>query len=179
MSHHTEVAAVSSVLDSNSDIHDPDIKSKEFIDQKNKSKYIKENISVNRIQNYRKRSTEEFLNTDERRNAADIIIKRARDYKIAFDTVENECSRDPTLVGSIAQVMHASQAITDGSECKIETLLPSAFIAAENLLLMEEAMRNLTDCGVPGLIPLELSRRVLDADIEDSKEIVVTADCDR
>jgi hypothetical protein len=92
-------------------------------------------------------------------------------YKSSFDALEDECSRDPNLIGSIAQIMHASQAMADGIECKIE-VLPSALIAAEDLL------RNLTDCGVPGLIPIELSRRVLDADIQGSKEIVVTEDCD-
>jgi hypothetical protein len=137
---------------------------------------MKEDIAASRVERFgksRKRTAEDFLNTDEKRICAEVIFKRARAYKIAFDVVEKECAEDMNLPGAIAQVFHASKAISECQECAIE-LLPVAFVAAEYLMQMQEAMQNLTDCGVPGIIPLEMSRRILDADIEGSKEIVFT-----
>jgi hypothetical protein len=173
---HTILLECTDSITSNIEKSDNDVESEESQYKNLKFENMREDIAANRVKRFeksRKRTAEDFLNTDERKKIAEVIFKRARAYKIAFDVVEKECAEDLNLPGAIAQVFHASKAISECQECVIE-LLPAAFVAAENLIHMQEAMQNLTDCGVPGIIPLEISRRVLDADIEGSQEIVFT-----
>ena len=173
---HTILLEYTDLITTNTEENDVDVESEECQYENHKSVNMREDIAairVERVGKNRKRTAEDFLNTNERRKCAEVILKRARAYKIAFNVVEKECAEDLNLPGSIAQVFHASKAISECRKCAAE-LLPAAFVAAENLLHMQEAMQKLTACGVPGIIPLELSRRVLDADIEGSKEIVFT-----
>lgn len=119
-----------------------------------------------------KRSAEFYIKASKRRqDLAAAVQSRATSYKASFKKVELICDLDTSIPGAIAQVQSAFSNIQQGlpnEASKVEFIR-----AAEHLFELHKAMRELEADGVPVLVSLELSRRVLDSDVVGSEEIMV------
>jgi hypothetical protein len=133
-------------------------------------------IQRNKSRKVKKRTLESFLFSESLRALADEVTKRAREYKEDFERVEELSNKDLTRPGSIAQVFAALQATKQSKGDETRILFPEAFQAALSYSSMQEATQALTDAGVPMLMSFELTRRVLDAEIPNSKPFYVVSE---
>lgn len=102
-----------------------------------------------------------FLKTNQMKNVAKELEECALNYKNDFKKVEEVCDKNPNIKGCIASVSDATN-----QKSKIK----QANKAAKSLKLMEDKKLELSNLGIPYHITGEICRRVLDSDVEDSKE---------
>ena len=117
------------------------------------------------------RTVEHYMTSDTRIQLSAEVIRLAEIYGDNFKQVEYICDSNINIPGSIAQVMMATNSLENGFYA--EDVIPEAVETARSLLLLDIAKKNLIDDGVPTIIVLEITRRVLDADIPNSREITI------
>ncbi len=123
-----------------------------------------------------KRTAEFYIKKSKlRQKLAEELQACAAKYKESFRRVEQICDADMTIPGAVAQVQSAFQTIKNKHS---ETEIRTEFIdAALDLINIHQAMDALEADGVPTIVSLELTRRILDSDVEGSREMMVS-DCD-
>jgi hypothetical protein len=112
----------------------------------------------------------DYITTDYRIKLAEEVTQLAKIYGDNFKKVEYICDSNINIPGSMAQVSIA--AIRLENNHPTEDLIPEAVETAKSLLLLDIAKKRLTDDGVPHIMTLEITRRVLDKDIINSREII-------
>ena len=117
------------------------------------------------------RTLENYINTDKRIELAAEVTRLAKIYGDNFKRVENACDLNTMILGAMAQVMLATMQTENG--LSTISMLPEAVDTAQSLLRLDAAKKNLRDDGVPQVIILEITRRVLDENIPDSREITL------
>jgi hypothetical protein len=117
------------------------------------------------------RTVEHYMTSETRIQLSAEVTRLAKIYGDNFKQVEYICDSNIDIPGSIAQVMTATKSLENGLD--IEGIIPEAVETARSLLLLDIAKNNLRDDGVPTAIILEITRRVLDADIPNSREITI------
>jgi hypothetical protein len=118
-----------------------------------------------------KRSVEYYINSNKRIQLAEEISLLAKIYGDNFKKVENICDSNINIPGAIAQVVLATTRVENN--LATDDIIPEAVETARSLLLLDIAKKNLREDGVPHIITLEITRRVLDKDILGSREITV------
>lgn len=130
-------------------------------------------------------SVEHYMTSDKRIHLAAEVSRLAKIYGDNFNIVESICGNH----GSVAQIILAENWIrktrmpplqenNDGEDDMMsnaptkEPILPEAMETAKNWILLDRAKKELIDDGVPPIIAMEITRRVLDADIPSSKQLV-------
>ena len=107
------------------------------------------------------RNLESYMNSVSRVNLAAEVSRLARIYGDNFNRVGEN---------GLSQVMLAGSRLESG--LGTEDILPSAVETARSLQDLESAKQKLREDGVPNFIVLEITRRVLDRDIANSREIL-------
>jgi hypothetical protein len=123
---------------------------------------------------------EHYLNSDKRILLAEEVSRLAKIYKDNFDKLSFACTNinmnasghTHSNMNDIALVFEATHLIENN--LPTNELLPEAIETAKSLLSLDIAKKNFSDDGVPYVLSLELTRKVLDIDITGSKEIVYT-----
>jgi hypothetical protein len=110
------------------------------------------------------RNLEYYMNSVTRVNLAAEISRLAEIYGDNFKRAEIEGEF------AFSQVILATSRLDSG--LSTEDILPSAVETARSLHELESAKQKLRENGVPNFIVLEITRRVLDRDIANSREIV-------
>ncbi len=117
-------------------------------------------------------TAEFYINKSEKRQKlAKVVQNCAMRYKVSFRQVEIICDADMNIPGAIAQVQFAYNNIKQNipnNKSRIEFIQ-----AAKDLLELHQSMNELTADGVPDLVSIELSRRIIDSEIIGSKEIMI------
>ncbi len=111
-------------------------------------------------------TAESFINNTKR---SDLVLKIQKDalaYKNAFAVVENICDNNIYIPGCMNQVLTAINDDT-GKE-----FMPEVVLAKNCFMKLQESIQELIDDGVPGIIGVELSRRVLEENIVGAEEFV-------
>ncbi len=111
------------------------------------------------------------MTSDTRIQLSAEVARLAKIYGDNFKQVEYICDSNINIPGSIAQVILATKSLENGLD--VEGVIPEAVETARSLLLLDTAKNNLREAGVPHMIILEITRRVLDADIPNSREITM------
>jgi hypothetical protein len=119
------------------------------------------------------RTLEHYLNSDKRILLAQEITRLAKIYKDSFDKLSIVCSQSYSM-NATALIFNATHILEN--KLPVNELLPEAVEAAKSLLTLDIAKKNFSDDGIPYVLSLELTRRVLDVDIIGSREIVYTYD---
>ena len=108
--------------------------------------------------------TKEWINSEKRTNIVQKIQYNAIEYKKAFSKVENICDTNLNIPGCMNQVIRA---INDTTGMEFMTEVVDAKNAFNKL---QDSITELIDDGVPGIIGLEFSRRVLEESIPNARE---------
>jgi hypothetical protein len=124
--------------------------------------------------NTNKWDLEHYMNTDKRVQLAAEVSRLAQTYGDHFKKVEEICGNR----GSVAQVVMAENWLLQSIHppdniLPPENILPGAMETAKSLISMDRAKKELMDDGVPAIVLLEITRRILDKDIHDSKPLLV------
>lgn len=115
---------------------------------------------------------EDFLTTIERRELANKIIMLTHQYKASFEQLSSITDANKNIPGCMAQIQNA-QRILQNQQFDNFATLPEAFVAAQDWLNLMDVQSELCNTGVPIILVLELSRRVNDAHLPGSKELVL------
>ena len=117
------------------------------------------------------RTVEHYMTSDSRIQLSAEVARLAKIYGDNFKQVEYICDSNINIQGAIAQVVLAKTRLENG--IATDDLIPEAVETARSLLLLDEAKKNLREDGVPHNLVLEITRRVLDKDIPNSREITI------
>jgi hypothetical protein len=124
--------------------------------------------------NTNKCDPEYYINTDKRVQLVAEVSRLTQIYGDQFKKVEDICGNR----GSVAQVVMAEKWLLQSDHppdniLAPENILPDALEMARSLLSMDRAKKELMDDGVPAIVLLEITRRILDKDIHDSKPLLL------
>ena len=108
------------------------------------------------------RNLESYMNSVSRVNLAAEISRLAQIYGDNLNSMSSD--------GAVSRLFQASARLEAGL-CT-DDLDPLAVKTALSLHALDESKARLREDGVPYLIIMEITRRVLDRDIENSREIV-------
>lgn len=90
-------------------------------------------------------------------------------YKKFFDKLEKICNKDPKMPGSISQSNDAISALEKGKDTS--GMSEDALNTANSFIEMNKVQKNLLDKGMSLTHILEVSRRILDGDLPESKPL--------
>jgi hypothetical protein len=113
---------------------------------------------------------EQYLTTPELKDAKDNLIEKIKIYQETFKLVNNITKNKLKMPGTIFQVNFAANALKNNNPIP-ETILLEAIHAGKALLVLEKAKMDMCNLGIPYLVTMEISRRILSADIIGSKPL--------
>jgi hypothetical protein len=127
----------------------------------------------NKLYNYSKmpKTLEDYMTSEKRVQLAAQVGRLAQIYGNNFKKVEYICDSNINIPGAIAQVNIATMRLE--KNLPTEDIIPEAVETARSLLLLDIAKDQLCDDGVPRLMALEITRRVLDKDVVGSRELTI------
>lgn len=127
----------------------------------------------NQYYNYSKmpKTLEDYMTSEKRVQLATQVGRLAQIYGNNFKKVEHICDSNINIPGAIAQVNIATMRLE--KNLATEDIIPEVVETARSLLLLDIAKNQLCDDGVPRLMALEITRRVLDKDVVGSRELTI------
>ncbi len=117
------------------------------------------------------KTLEDYMTSEKRVQLAAQVGRLAQIYGNNFKKVEYICDSNINIPGAIAQVNIATMRLE--KNLPTEDIIPEAVETARSLLLLDIAKDQLCDDGVPRLMALEITRRVLDKDVVGSRELTI------
>lgn len=114
------------------------------------------------------KTVDAYITNDKMRHLSEIVYEKANAYKNSTKKLEELCNSQPLFaVNGLQSGALLIKAISVVTNNKNNSKLPmEAILAAKDYMSMREALDDFMREGkVPGGVAMELSRRVLDADI--------------